>query len=428
MVGFMHQVYKPSGKVSFLFMPVYAAMLFIAALTAFVCIFCIHFSPYSVFDIAILIFVTAATGRYGALWCVKAGKVRNLVFSVVSGLFLAVFYWYMLIIFYLPVKNVFILKSFYFLDEKPLEFLRVLKLQELLKVFSILKHNGAGITGRKGNIFFTMPGNVCIVILSLLFIVTAIYFMLEFHQAACYPFCEASGKWFKETVLSFCPPDNKELFLSKLLLGDFTVLYYLEPLYEVNVDYYKISLFTNNIKDRFYISVSYMENSGKLDKKTGNMLFSENILVTYLAIDNNTGRGLLTRKHTMPEDTAVRIVTDATKKSEIRWLAFNWIIGILAIGLCVFAIFKLGGNLPEFLFKGGFFYIALIFLINAVRFIRSMQKETVIESTEERYTYDGTKKYLSKKVKTPAIFKLFYLFMMASAVALFILCIIIMED
>lgn len=425
MVVFMHEVYKPSGKVSFLFMPVYAAMLFVAALTAFICIFCIHFSPYSVFDAAILVFVTAAAGKYGALWCVNAGKIRNPAFSVISGLFLAIFYWYMLVVFYLPVKNVFILKSFYFLDENPLEFLQVFRLQELLKALSILKHNGAGITGRKGNIFFTMPGTACIVILSILCIITAIYFMLEFYEAACYPFCETSGKWFRETVLSFYPPDNKELFLSKLLLGDFTVIYYLEPLYEVNVNYYKIYLFTNNLKDKFYISLSYMENSGKLDKKTGQMVFSENILATYLSIDNNTGRGLLAREHAMPEDATARIVTDKTKKSEVRWLAFNWVIGILAIILCVFAIFKLGSSLPEFLFKGGFFYIALIFLINAVRFIHSMQKETVIESTEDRYIYDGTKKHLSREIKTPVMFKLFYLFMMVSAIALFVLCIIL---
>ena len=213
--------------------------------------------------------------------------------------------------------------------------------------------------------------------------------------------------------------------MSKLLLGDFTVIYYLEPLYEVNVNYYKIYLFTNSLKDKFYISVSYMENSGKLDKKTGQMVFSENILATYLSIDNNTGRGLLAREHAMPEDAAARIVTDKTKKSEVRWLAFNWVIGILAIILCVFAIFKLGSSLPEFLFKGGFFYIALIFLINAVRFIHSMQKETVIESTEDRYIYDGTKKHLSREIKTPVMFKLFYLFMMVSAIALFVLCIIL---
>lgn len=54
-----------------------------------------------------------------------------------------------------------------------------------------------------------------------------------------------------------------------------------------------------------------------------------------------------------------------------------------------------------------------------------MQKETVIESTEDRYIYDGTKKHLSRKIKTPVMFKLFYLFMMVSAIALFVLCIIL---
>ncbi len=48
----------------------------------------------------------------------------------------------------------------------------------------------------------------------------------------------------------------------------------------------------------------------------------------------------------------------------------------------------------------------------------------VITSTEDKYEYEGTKKYLSKETGAPAILKLFYLFMMASAIGLFILCII----
>ncbi len=87
------------------------------------------------------------------------------------------------------------------------------------------------------------------------------------------------------------------------------------------------------------------------------------------------------------------------------------------------AIFKLGDGLQEFLFKGGFFYIALIFFVNAARFIRTLQKEMVITSTEDKYEYEGTKKFLSKETEAPAILKLFYLFMMASAIGLFVLCI-----
>ncbi len=84
----------------------------------------------------------------------------------------------------------------------------------------------------------------------------------------------------------------------------------------------------------------------------------------------------------------------------------------------------MGDGLQEFLFKGGFFYIALIFFANAIRFMHTMQKEMVITSTEDKYEYEGTKKYLSKETRAPAILKLFYLFMMASAIGLFILCII----
>ncbi len=100
----MNHVYKPSGKISFLLLPVFVFMIFIMAICAFVCIFCIHFSPYSLFDIVIFIFATIKIAKYSAIFCVMAGKVRNTVFSAISGIILGIFYWYFLIIFYMPVK------------------------------------------------------------------------------------------------------------------------------------------------------------------------------------------------------------------------------------------------------------------------------------------------------------------------------------
>ena len=107
----MNHVYKPSGKISFLFFPVFVIMLFIMAICAFVCIFCIHFSPYFLFDAFIFIFATIKIVTYSAIFCVRAGKVRNTVFSAISGIILGAFYWYFLIIFYMPVKNIFAIKN-----------------------------------------------------------------------------------------------------------------------------------------------------------------------------------------------------------------------------------------------------------------------------------------------------------------------------
>ncbi len=420
----MNHVYKPSGKISFLFFPVFVIMLFIMAICAFVCIFCIHFSPYFLFDAFIFIFATIKIVTYSAIFCVRAGKVRNTVFSAISGIILGAFYWYFLIIFYMPVKNMFTIKSFYLLNGNLQGILQIFHFKELASTFSILKNNGASITGRRGGPFFTIPGNICIIILIILCIISVIFFASEFYLNSHSPFCETSGQWMKKIVFTSSVPENNELFITRLLLGDCKVLAYLEPLYEVNTDHCKISLYTSSFKDKFYVSLSYMENSGKLDTKTGKTLFNENELVEYLKIDNDTGRSLLARSRYKPEDASVIVMTDKSKRKTAGWIVFNWVTGILAILLYVFAIYKIGDGLQEFLFKGGFFYIALIFFANAIRFIHTMQKEMVITSTEDKYEYEGTKKYLSKETGAPAILKLFYLFMMASAIGLFILCII----
>ncbi|MCI9080570.1 MAG: hypothetical protein HFH68_16965 [Lachnospiraceae bacterium] len=419
----MNHVYKPSGKISLLFFPVFVINIFIIAVCAFICIFCIHFSPYSLFDAIIFIFATIVTARYSALCCVKTGKVRNPFFSAISGIILGLSYWYFIVIFYLPVKSMFIMQSFYLLNEPPSGILKIFNFKELTNAISMLKNNGAAITGKKGGVYFTMPGNICIIILIISCITSIIFFASEFYKNSRNPFCETSGKWMKKFIFTSNVPEDDELFISRLLLGDCTMLSYLEPLHEVNIDHFKISLYTSSFNDKFYVSLSYMENSGKLDKKTGKIKFNENEIIEYLEIDNDTGRSLLTRSQYNPEDASVIVVTDESKRKAYRWIIFNWIIGILAISLCVLAIFKLEDNLQEFLFKGGFFYIALIFFANAIRFIRTMQKEMVITSTEDKYEYEGTKKSLSKETEAPVILKLFYLFMMASAVGLFVLCI-----
>lgn len=420
----MNHVYKPSGKISFLFLPVFLIILFIMAICAFVCVFLIHFSPYSLFDAIIFIFAIIKIAEYSALCCVRAGKVRNPVFSAVSGIITGLSYWYFFIIFYLPIKNMFVMKSFYLFNESPSGILQIFGFKELTNAFSVLKTNGALVTGKRGESFFTVPGNICIIIFIISCIASLIFFALEFYKYSRNPFCETSGKWMKKIVFTSSVPEDDESFITKLLLGDCKVLTYLEPLYELNVDHCKISLYTSGLNDKFFVSLSYMENSGKLDTKSGKTKFNENELVEYLEIDNDTGRSLLTRSQYGPEDASVIVVTDQSKRKATRWIFFNFIIGILAILLCVFAIFKLDDGLQEFLFKGGFFYIVLIFFVNAARFIRTMQKEMVITSTEDKYEYEGTKKFLSKEAEPPAVLRLFYLFMMASAIGLFILCII----
>ena len=56
------------------------------------------------------------------------------------------------------------MKSFYLLNENLQGILRIFHFKELSNAFSVLKRNGAVITGKRGEILFTMPGNICIII------------------------------------------------------------------------------------------------------------------------------------------------------------------------------------------------------------------------------------------------------------------------
>lgn len=419
----MNQTYQPSRKISVLFVPVFAVMLLMATVGAFACTALIWFSPYTVIDAVIFIIFTIFISKYGAIWCIQCGKVRNPFISVLAGLFLTVWYWYLLIVFSLPVRRIFTMESFQFqLSKKDLtQIFQIFRFSKFWETLSALKGEGAAFTGKTGKPLFVIPGTACIIILSLLCIVTALYFVSEFHERSRYPFCETSGRWAKEITLTCRLSDDEELFLSKLLLGDTKVLSRLRPLNEVNVDHYQVSLFVTGTKENFYVSVSKMENSGKTDRHTGKMEFKETELAEYLAVDRATGLTLLSRKPDRSEDASVRVVTDETEKRDCRKLIIAWICGILQFLIIVIILLKME-NAAEFLLKGGLFYIVIVFLSSIVQFVRSFQKETIIVSTEERSQYDGIKKYLGTERGTPIGYKLYYLFLMISAMALFGLC------
>ena len=417
----MNQTYQPSGKISILFVPVLAAVILMTAAGAITCTFCMAFSPYTVIDAVIFIIFTGFIAKYGAIWCIRCGKVRNPVFSSLTGFFLAAWYCYLLMVVYLPVKGIFTMESFRLSGEDLVQLFRIFRFSKFWETILLLRNEGAAFTGKTGNTLFVIPGIVCIILLSILFLITALYFALTFHERSGVPFCESSGRWAKEVVLTCGISDDEELFLTRLLLGDTKVLSLLKPLNEVNVDHYQVSVYVTGAKQNFYASVSKMENSGKTDRHTGKVEFEEKELTQYLAVDRATGLSLLSRSQDKPEETAVRIVTDETEKKDRQKLTIAWICGVLQL-LIVSAIILNMENAAEFLLKGGFFYLVIVFLSSIVQFVRTFQKETVIMSTEERSRYDGIKKYLGTEKETPIGYKLYYLFLIISAIALFGLC------
>lgn len=321
----MNHIYKPSGKISLLFIPVYVIMISVVALCAFVCVFCIYFSPYSLFDVLIFILSAIGIGKYSALWCVKAGKIRNPVFSMISGMILALFYSYFLIVFDSPVKKIFATKAFDLPDKSLSGFLQAFHWEKFLNTLSDLNSHGVTVTGKGGGYLFGLPGNLCMVLMLCFCIVQVIFFASVFYQNSHMPFDELLGKWMKKRIFAYSVPEEGQQFISKLLLGDYFVLSHMKPLYEVDADYCKVSLYISDSGDECYVSLSYMENCG-------GTRYKENKLVEYLRIDRVTGGALLSRL----DDVSA---ADKLKKKSIGRMAVRWGIRILVIAAGVITFY-----------------------------------------------------------------------------------------
>lgn len=288
----MNRTYQPSGKISPLFLPAAAGMLVITAAAALLCAFGIQASHATLLDIIIYSAVTGFVAKSGALLCVKCGRVRRPAFAKWYGIVLAVWYWLLLAVFHMPVRAVLAAEKSVWIWKWHGAWKEALTQlpgggmfwEQVLS----LKNNGAVITGKSGNILFNMPGTVCIVLLILLFLAAVVRFGIAFWTQGRAPYCEASGKWAKETVVKLCCREE-ETFLSRLLLGDTAVLAELEPLGGGEADcYFKVSVFVADRSTVFYVSVSKMTKAGR--KKV-----TEEQLAEYLVLDRGTGLSLLSR-------------------------------------------------------------------------------------------------------------------------------------
>lgn len=335
----MNHTYQPSGKISFLFWPAAAAMLIITAAAALLCVFGIQASHATLLDMMIYFAVTGRIAGFGTFLCVKGGGVRRPAFAKAAGVVFAVWYWLLLIAFYTPVKAVLDAEKTVWIwkwdgawKEAMAQLVRdfsggagaggstgmegvpwtgltvwLSRLRMFWEPVFSLKSTGAVITGKNGNTLFTMPGLVSVVLLAVLFLAAAVQFGLAFWKQGRSPFCEISGKWAKETVINLrCR--EEETVLSRLLLGDTTVLADLEPLGSEEADcYFKVSMFAADRNGAFYVSVSKMTKSKKKrppgsagnpdvkPKRRKKPVYEEEQLAEYLVLDRGTGLSLLSR-------------------------------------------------------------------------------------------------------------------------------------
>lgn len=288
----MNRTYQPSGKISPLFWPAAAAMVVITAAAALLCAFGVQASQATLLDMIIYFAITKYTANFGTFLCIRGGRVRKPAFAKACGIALAVWYWLLLVAFATPVKAI--------LDAE--NSVWIWKWDGAWKDFTIwrprlnmfwepvlsLKSTGAVITGKSGTALFTLPGIACVAVLAVVFLAAVVQFGFAFWKQGRAPFCETSGKWAKETVVNLqC--QSEEAFLSRLLLGDTTVLADLDPLGNEEADsYFKVSMFAADRSTTFYVSVSKMKRVEK--KKTEKEQVAE-----YLVLDRGTGLSLLSR-------------------------------------------------------------------------------------------------------------------------------------
>lgn len=336
----MNHTYQPSGKISSLFWPAAAAMLVITAAAALLCVFGVQASQATLLDMMIYSAITKYTANFGTFLCVKTGRVRKPAFAKAAGIAMAVWYWLLLIAITTPVKvvleaedSVWIWKwdgawkealsqlARDFLDGAAtggsvgmkgaswLDFnIWLSRFRMFWEPVLSLKNTGAAFTGKSGNVLFIMPGLLCAILLAVVFLAAVIQFGLAFWKQGRAPFCEVSGKWAKETIVNLqC--GTEETSLSRLLLGDTTVLAELEPPGSEDEDcYFKVSMFAADRSTTFYVSVSKMikdekkraagsaDPSGVKKKRRKKPVYREEKVAEYLVLDRGTGLSLLSRR------------------------------------------------------------------------------------------------------------------------------------
>lgn len=333
----MNRTYQPSGRISPLFWPAAAAMLVITAAAALLCVFGIQASYATLLDMTIYSAITKYLANFGTFMCVRGGRVRKPAFAKACGIALAVWYWLFLIGFTAPVKAVLAAEKSVWVwkwdgawKEALVQFGRDFfggagaggsvgmkgaawmdfvvwqsRLRMLWEPVLSLKSTGAAITGKSGNVLFVMPGIVSVVLLGVVFLAAVWQFGYAFWKQGRAPFCEVSGKWAKETVVNLrCGAE--ETVLSRLLLGDTTVLAELEPLGGEDADsYFKVSMFAADRNAAFYVSVSKMTKTGRRrpssseghsdvkPKRRKKPVYKEEQVVEYLVLDRGTGLSML---------------------------------------------------------------------------------------------------------------------------------------
>lgn len=411
----MYQTYKPSGKVSWIFFPLLLLFLFLVIpAVSFIYVFILKYSPSVIVNGILYLILLFLLALIGNRICIRIGKVRNLKLAGLSAILAGVFLFYMLLSCYQLFKTG---------TSSPEELYKLLlRPGDLLEAWNGLVQKGFAVTTIKGLRLFTLKGGFLIAAMVILLLLTIFVLMAIYVDTACFPFCEASKKWAVSKTIYMEYIEDKELFIKKLAFGDASLLQQLDVLKSVNSSHSEAELFITDQNSDFYITI---ENKKKVEGKTaadGSVKYEDEEIAELLKLDCNTGRILLSRASSAPEQASAKVITkESGKDKALSFVRMTAAIGI-QLGLLVLYFMDLEA-MREFFSNGiVLFYMIVNLFFFSISLLGCFIKEDVMIKDEEQLYFNDTKRYQIERFDSPLIHKIYYGFMVLTSLLLLILC------
>lgn len=397
----MYQTYKPSGKVSWVCLPLLCILLFLLIpAVSFIYIFIMRHSPSVILNGVLYLAAVFLIALFGSRVYLRPGKVRNLQLAGLSAVLAGITFFYMMFACYYLLSAG---------DSSP-ERLAGLLLDPagLLEAWKGLIEKGFLISTVKGKPLFTLRGGFFIAVMAAVLLLTIIALVIVYVDVAWFPFCEASKKWAASRTIYLEYIENKEVFIQKLAFGDTSPLRQLDVLREVNCSHCEAELYITDQNSDFYIT---LENKKKAQGGTGadgTVKFEEDEIMQLLRLDRETGEILLAKAASGPEQASARIVTEESAKSKIMIyirMAAAAIVQIALSALC----FVEDDSVQKFMSNGLVgYYMIISLVINLLSLIGCFVKEDVILKNEGSVSFDETRRYQVEKQDSPAGYKVYY--------------------
>lgn len=411
----MYQTYKPSGKVSWVFFPMLLLflLLFIPSVS-FIYVYILCHSPSVIVNGILYLAALYLIALLGNRGCIRLGKLRNLKLAGLSGVLAGVSFFYMMAVcYYSYLTGAFLPEKLFYMGIRP---------GELLEAWKGLIETGFTVSTLKGGQLFTLRGGFLIALMAILFLLTALAFIIVFMDAVWFPFCEASKKWTVDQTIYMEYIENKDLFIKKLCFGDTSLLKQLDVLKDINCSHSEAVLYITDRKSDFYVTIVNKKKKEGETEKDGTVKYEEEDIAELLKLDYQTGKILLTKAASSPEQASARVVTQASAKHKILTLIRMAAAACIQLGLLVLCYKKV--DFMQELFSSGviWFYILITLFVHLFSLLGCFIKEDVMVKTENQLYFKETKRYQVERKDAPLWHKIYYIIMILTGLILLVLC------